>query len=68
MKELVLKVTGMDCRDCEERIERLLAKVDGVRRVAADHRADRVRVVLDDPGAAATVRSGITKAGFEVRS
>lgn len=66
MDELVLTVTGMHCRGCAERIERSLSKLEGVRRVSADHDADRVRVVIDQPGAEAAVRAGIAEAGFEV--
>jgi copper chaperone CopZ len=67
MDELVLTVTGMDCRACEERIERSVAKLAGVRRVSADHAANRVSVVVDSASWEAAVRSGITAAGFEVK-
>lgn len=66
MKEIVFRVTGMDCRSCEERIERSLAKLGGVRRVTADHAADQVRVVVDQPEAEEAVREAITAAGFGV--
>lgn len=66
MDELVLTVTGMDCRACEERIERAVGQLAGVRRVSADHATDRVRVVVDLAGSAAAVRAGITAAGFEL--
>lgn len=68
MDELVLTVTGMDCRSCEERIERSVGKLEGVRRVSADHATDRVTVVVDQASSEAAVRSGITAAGFEVKS
>ncbi len=67
MDELVLTVTGMDCNACAERLERSLGKLAGVRRISADHAADQVRVVLDQDGSKASVRAGITAAGFEVR-
>ena len=66
MEELVLTVTGMDCRSCEERIERAVAKLVGVRRVSADHAAKQVKVVVDSADTEAGVRAGITAAGFEV--
>jgi copper chaperone CopZ len=68
MDELVLIVAGMDCRSCEERIERSVGKLEGVRRVTADHATDRVIVVVDQASSEAAVRSGITAAGFEVKS
>lgn len=67
MDELVLTVIGMDCRACEERIERSVAKLAGVRRVSADHATDQVKVVVDSAGSDAAVRAGLTAAGFEVR-
>ncbi|MHB1510393.1 MAG: heavy-metal-associated domain-containing protein [Acidimicrobiales bacterium] len=67
MEELVLTVTDMDCRACEERIERTVGKLAGVRRVSADHARDQVKVVVDAVGSAAAVRSCITAAGFEVK-
>jgi copper chaperone CopZ len=68
MEELVLTVTGMDCRSCEERIERSVGKLEGVRRVTADHATDRITVVVDQASSEAAVRRGITAAGFEVKS
>lgn len=66
MEELVLTVHGMDCRACEERIERTVGKLAGVRRVSADHATDQVQVAVDLAGSAAAVRASITAAGFEV--
>ena len=66
MEELVLTVTGMDCRSCEERIERAVAKLVGVRRVSAAHATNQVNVVVDSAETEAAVRAGITAAGFEV--
>ena len=66
MDELVLTVTGMDCRACEERIERTVGKMAGVRRVSADH-VRNIKVVVVAVGSAAAVRSCITAAGFEVK-
>ena len=66
MEELVLTVTGMDCQACEERVERIVGKLAGVRRVSADHATNRVKVVVDSAGTEAALRAGITAAGFEV--
>ena len=66
MDELVLSVSGMDCRNCGERIERALGRVAGVRRVSADHYANQVKVVLDQAGSEEAIRAVIVSAGFEV--
>ncbi len=66
MDEVVLTVSGMDCRACEERVERAVAKLAGVRRVSADRAVGQVKVVVESASSEAAVRAGITAAGFEV--
>lgn len=67
MEQLELRVTGMTCGACEERIQRALARVAGVVRAAADHRTACVRVVFDPARASAEeVRTRIRQAGYEV--
>ena len=66
MEELLLTVTGMDCRSCEERVERTVTRLAAVRRVTADHVHNQVRAVVDSADTEAAVRAGITAAGFEV--
>ncbi len=67
MEQLELRVTGMTCTACEQRIQRALAQVEGVVRSAADHRAARVKVVFDPARTSAeTVQSRIEQAGYEV--
>lgn len=69
MEQVELRVDGMSCRACEQRLERALAQVHGVVRSVADHRAGRVTVVFDPARtSAAAVHARITQAGHEVRS
>lgn len=44
METVELQVSGMSCAGCEQRISKVLARVEGVRRVEADHGNGRVRV------------------------
>lgn len=44
MATVVLQVNGMSCTGCEQRIGKVLQRVDGVRAVEADHTCGRVRV------------------------
>lgn len=44
MDTIVLQVTGMSCTGCEQRIDTVLRRLDGVRTVEADHTCGRVRV------------------------
>ena len=68
MEELELRVDGMSCGVCEQRIQRALAQVEGVVRSAADRRAAQVKVVFD-PARTSTqaVRGRIEQAGYEVK-
>ena len=69
MQQLNFRVTGMTCNACEQRIERALARVDGIAQSAADHRAERVRVMFDPARTSeAAVRSYIERAGYTVAS
>ena len=67
MEQLQLRVTGMTCRACEQRIERALARAEGITQSAADHRGARVRVMFDPAlTSEAAVRSCIERAGYTV--
>lgn len=67
MEQVELRVSGMSCRACEQRIEKALARVEGVLRSAADHQAGQVRVVFDWARTSQeAVRSCIEQAGYGV--
>jgi len=67
MEQLELRVNGMTCAGCEQRIQRALAQIDGVVRSAADHRAARVKVVFDPARTSPqAVQARIKQAGYEV--
>lgn len=51
MKKLTLTVHGMSCGGCSGRLERGLAKVDGVQSVEASHDDDRATIHYDVPDA-----------------
>jgi copper chaperone len=67
MQTLMLTVGGMDCSGCEQRIQRVVGRLEGVRRVTADHQRGQVQVVLDAAAVApAAVRAAIQQAGYTV--
>ena len=67
MKEVKLQVKGMSCSGCEQRIQKVLARIEGVVRSAADHQAEEVRVVFDpNRTSEEALRLSIEQAGYEV--
>lgn len=67
MKEIKIQVKGMSCSGCEQRIQKVLARIDGVLRSAANHQVEEVRVVFDpNRTSEQALRSSIEQAGYEV--
>jgi copper chaperone len=67
MQTLMLTVGGMDCSGCEQRLQRLVGRLEGVRRVTADHQRGQVQVVLDPATVTpAAVQAAIQQAGYTV--
>lgn len=48
MKDINLKVEGMECKGCENRIQNTLLMVDGVKDVKADHVSGNIKIKADD--------------------
>ncbi len=67
MEEVQLRVSGMSCTACEQRIEKALGRVEGVLRSSADHEAGQVRVVFDPARTSEqSVRACIKRASYGV--
>jgi copper chaperone CopZ len=67
METIVLAVRGMDCSGCKQRIQRVVGRLEGVRRVTADHQRGQVQVVLDPATVApAAVQAAIEQADYTV--
>lgn len=66
MEQIVLRVEGMSCGACEERLGKALSKREGVVSAKADHQQAHVRVVYD-PATVTTdaLRGWILGLGFE---
>jgi len=66
-ENVTLQVQGMTCTGCEQRLNKALRRVDGVREATADHRSGQVRVRFDP---AVTDRAALTTqidtAGYSV--
>lgn len=65
---VVLKINGMSCGGCEQRINDRLRKLEGVQSVASDHRRGEVRILFDAAQTSPVVlQAAISALGYEVR-
>lgn len=68
MKELVIKVEGMVCNGCENRVQNALKNVEGVVDVLADHTNGTVKVTAKEEVSKSALEEKIEDIGFEVVS
>ena len=66
MKEICLKVEGMMCSGCENRVQNSLKSIEGVENVVADHTVKLVKVTLQDNIEENIIKECIEELGFEV--
>ena len=67
MQQVTFHVHGMHCGACENRIQKALSRLEGVKRASADHQAGVVRVVIDlNRTPAQAARECIERAGYSV--
>ena len=68
MTELILTVEGMSCGHCEKRVEQKLGALPGVKKVKADHSANRVTVSFNEKKTDETaVRGVISNCGYVIK-
>ncbi len=67
MTQVVLDVRGMSCTGCEERIGKVLGRLEGVHHTGADHRTGQVRVTFNaDQVQPQVLAERIEQAGYQV--
>ena len=66
MKETIIKVNGMMCEGCENRIKNAVGRIEGVEDVVADHNEGTVKVTTNDEVDINKVEETISDIGFEV--
>src|SRR5919199_2898086 len=67
-KQITLPVTGMTCASCVRRIEKALARVDGVQDASVNLATERAKVTYDaDAVTLDQVKAAVVKAGYGVR-
>lgn len=66
MKELELKVEGMHCVGCENRIKNVVGNIDGVKEVKANHETGIVRIISKKDIDKSEVKNKIENLDFKV--
>ena len=66
MKETVIKVKGMVCGGCENRVQNALKTIDGIEKVVANHDTGVVTVTASESVTRNAMEEKIEDIGFEV--
>lgn len=66
MKELKIKIDGMMCTGCENRVQNALKEVDGVEDVKADHTTGYVTIKAKEDVSENDIKEKIEDIGYDV--
>ena len=67
MKEITIKVEGMVCNGCENRVQNALKNIDGVKEVIANHTNGTVIVTACNEVKENILKEKIEDIGFKVK-
>ncbi len=66
MKEIILKVNGMMCGGCENRVKNAVGNIEGVKSVIADHTTGKVSVTANDDVSKEVIKETLEDVGYEI--
>lgn len=66
MKEINLKVNGMECGGCENRVENALKNIEGIESVSANHENGIVKITLNKEIEQNLIEETIENLGYEI--
>ena len=66
MKEFIIKVKGMVCSGCENRVQNALKTIEGVAEVESDYTKETVKITTNNEISEKTIEERIENLGFEV--
>jgi copper chaperone len=64
--KLTLKVKGMHCDGCENRVKKVLSEIHGVNKVEADHKSGEVEVRVTPAASEEEIEEKVADLGYEV--
>lgn len=66
MKETKIKVNGMVCEGCENRVKNALTTIEGIEKVEANHKIGEVIILAKEEISKSVMEEKIEDIGFEV--
>lgn len=66
MKEMIIKVNGMMCTGCENRVQNAVKLLTGVEDVVANHENGTVKVISTEIVTIESVKEAIEDLGFDI--
>lgn len=66
MKETIIKVKGMMCAGCENRIKNALTELDNIKSVEANHKDGFVKIISNKEVNIGIIKERIEDLGFEI--
>lgn len=66
MKEIIIRVEGMVCNGCENRVQNALKTIEGVEKVEANHTNGTVTITSKDEVKKEILEEKIEDIGFEL--
>ena len=66
MNEIIFYVKGMMCEGCENRVQNIVKKIDGVNDVKADYKTGKVTVFVKNIIDKNSISEAIEDIGYEV--
>ncbi len=67
MKETIIKVEGMVCGGCENRVQNVLKTIEGVENVVANHTNGTVTITAKEEVSESVMKEKIEDIGFKVK-
>lgn len=67
MKELIIKVEGMVCNGCENRVQNVVSQIEGVEKVIANHKDGTVNITLNKEIDTKIIKERIEDIGFKIK-
>ncbi len=66
MQKITLKIKGMVCHGCENRLENALKNIEGIKKVKADYQKETVQVAFQEENSKDLIYKTIENMGFKI--